>query len=340
MSTAANPPDQPSASKPAGQGARPRLPKQVVQDAKRDLFRGTSPAATDTRFRKGQSGNPAGRPKKPRETAYDEALLPSYNTLLDELDRLVAVREGDSLSRISTRQAVSRAQATTAMKGNAHAQRDILNRADRAERHRAQEIARSNANWDAYKERCAADIAAAERNGTPPPRHLPHPDDILIRPGRDVLIIGPLTEADLAATEQTCALRGALILQDVSDQRDAQADRDQRPGSALLYALLLNDHLPQRFRIGDDTILMRQARHHALPRRDLIRTLYRQWRTLGFAMPRGTVLPPISEAKALLALLSDLLHGYRDGSLSLHDLARGILNDTARALMDAHRIRY
>jgi hypothetical protein len=72
-----------------------------------------------TRFRKGQSGNPSGRPKrKATERAKEIALQEAY--------RLVPVREGDKIVKMPAVQAVHRSQIALAAKGNGPAQRAVL----------------------------------------------------------------------------------------------------------------------------------------------------------------------------------------------------------------------
>jgi Family of unknown function (DUF5681) len=73
-----------------------------------------------SRFRKGQSGNPTGR-RRYTESERGKQLL------RQEAGRLVTVREGDKVVRVSALQAVLRSVFYTAAKGNTSAQKMILN---------------------------------------------------------------------------------------------------------------------------------------------------------------------------------------------------------------------
>jgi hypothetical protein len=74
---------------------------------------------THSRFRKGQSGNPAG---KRRHGQADRA----RTLLLQEAYRSLTVREGDKVTRMPAIQAVLRSQIASAVKGNVAAQRVII----------------------------------------------------------------------------------------------------------------------------------------------------------------------------------------------------------------------
>lgn len=60
-------------------------------------------------FKKGESGNPRGRPPKSK----------NMNTLLDEeLDRLITLRDGNGVRQISTREAIVKQMIQGALKGD------------------------------------------------------------------------------------------------------------------------------------------------------------------------------------------------------------------------------
>ena len=71
------------------------------------------------RFRKGQSGNPAGRR---RQSEGERA----RKLILQEAFRMLNLREGDKVTRIPALQAVLRSQIALAAKGNGPAQRAVV----------------------------------------------------------------------------------------------------------------------------------------------------------------------------------------------------------------------
>ena len=72
-----------------------------------------------SRFRKGQSGNPAGRR---RQSEGERA----RKLILQEAFRMLNLREGDKITRIPALQAVLRSQIALAAKGNGPAQRAVV----------------------------------------------------------------------------------------------------------------------------------------------------------------------------------------------------------------------
>jgi hypothetical protein len=127
-----------------------------------------------SRFRKGQSGNPSGRPRRTNKQRAEELML-------REAYRLVTVRDGHGTARIPAFQAVLRAQIALAAKGNGPAQRSVQRSLQKieGERHALDmELLKTAIEYQAEARRIAVD---RKRRGIPDDDPtMPRPEDVLI----------------------------------------------------------------------------------------------------------------------------------------------------------------
>jgi len=212
------------------------------------------------RFKKGQSGNPRGRPRKARpigKERADQAMQPANKCLIEEAYRPVVIREGDKIVELPAIQAVFRAMGVSAMKGSRFAQRLL---ADLVQTVEAQaEQARLDSLKVAIDYKCTWEerIEAARNLGQPEPQPIPHPDDVFIDFIRgEARVCGPLTRESKA--EWDIALGHLDQLQaDISN--NAGTFRKSRSKASRAEALerwkfnqklfdQLNDDLPKRYR--------------------------------------------------------------------------------------------
>jgi hypothetical protein len=107
-----------------------------------------------TRFRKGQSGNPGGRPRG--ITAGRAKALQ-----LKEAYRSVNVREGDKVITLPAYQAILRSQVALAAKGNGPAQRALIETVQAIEREIEAQVAASESAQD--KTPAMSDLESARR---------------------------------------------------------------------------------------------------------------------------------------------------------------------------------
>jgi hypothetical protein len=162
---------------------------------------GKPPVAS--RFQPGKSGNPGGRPRgaKNKRPGLNEERL--KDIILDEAYREISVRDGARMVSIPMAQAIVRALAVNAAKGQHRAQRLFAEMLSRTE-------SQNNALSDewletaiTYKIEWERELERRERLGItdlPPP--LPHPDHVIIdlRAGT-ARVRGPSTKEELAQVE-------------------------------------------------------------------------------------------------------------------------------------------
>jgi Family of unknown function (DUF5681) len=98
----------------------------MSDDAKNERQVGYGRPPVHTRFRKGQSGNPAGK----RRRSEAERVT---NMIWSEAMRTLTLREGDKVVKMPALQVVLRSQITAAAKGNGPAQRAVVRAAQEIE---------------------------------------------------------------------------------------------------------------------------------------------------------------------------------------------------------------
>jgi hypothetical protein len=290
-----------------------------------------------SRFTKGQSGNPRGRPRTRTPSVDDSRSIDSL--FLSQAERLVTIREGDSVQQIPTPEAVLRTLAATALRGNPIAQREYLRYYGRAEENKRIDREESNAFWQHQVDKMRTAIAKAKEKKAPQPDFLPHPDDIVIDPVTGVRFIGPIDEADLAKVHEKCRFRDQLLLQNALDDRlstvPENADLLDKPGTALLLAFATNNAVPARFRLNDNQLLFTLMKHDRLSKRELLKEVHRGWRALGKSFPRGKVFPPRRQGKRMLEFSREVSSRMFDEKGKIIDYSLAEIQEFVREAWEA-----
>lgn len=217
---------------------------------------GAKPGA-HTQFKKGQSGNPKGRPRK---ESVGPLTIEMAQLVISETERLLTLTEGGRPVTMPALQAVLRSTIVSGAKGNPHAQRTVMQLASTAQAQMAK----------AKQDECEGAIllkihldherdvwVAKGRAEADMPRH---PSDIEIdRATGAVKSFLIFTQEDLATRQQAINMRDFLIEETARLLRVAEIDGDDpllqiRRESAKAMIDGLNAMLPPRFRrylIGD-----------------------------------------------------------------------------------------
>lgn len=204
-------------------------------------------------FKKGQSGNPKGRPKKLKARPLKLSDAPSERIFEEEIFRLINLTDnnGDKVS-LPTFQAILRAQMLSALKGNRFAQKEVIARTEKlGQEKRDQKISRY-VELKQYKERGEKIIAECSRKGEQIPKLLPHPDDIVLNPvTAEAYVNGPETEDDERFYEDTQLLRDHLLLMHVDAEKSGKGLKFPHDGEQccayMAFAHMMDFTLPKRY---------------------------------------------------------------------------------------------
>lgn len=227
--------------------------------AVRPVGYGQPPA--EHQFRKGQSGNPNGRPRGSRSKArpeFDPANQPTSRLILEEAYRPVAIREGHEVFEIPAIQAVMRAMGVAAMKGNRLAQKNLTEIVQRVEAAERVDRLESLDAFLTYKMKWTEHIEQCQRAGLPDPAPLPHPDDVILdfREGT-VAIRGPMTKEEKVEWDKKIARR--TDAQNEVTYFAAECQKARNPAKKERWLTewhyeqrifdLINDSMPDRYKV-------------------------------------------------------------------------------------------
>ncbi len=287
------------------------LSAEAVQMIRRQAIFGDTPRRS-TQFQKGQSGNPKGRPRKiDREASVVTA---QDKLFLKESRRVHTLKEDGKLVQKTGEEIILLSTIKAAVNGNAMAQKTYLQRSDRAAIAEMKKNDEENAPWQLYKDHWGPLFAEAKAKGEPEPKQLPHPDDVILEPGKKVRFCGPLDEKQL---EQELWIRDVVkmfIAQDVHDRRMAVGRSYGKitdyPNAAEHLYKMYNSMLSKRLQYSEGHIFYMQLKLEEKNKRELMTFVVKAWKSFGLRFPRGGSFGDISKYEKTLQDLARMMENH------------------------------
>ena len=212
-----------------------------------------------TRFKKGQSGNPKGRPRKKQVEEKPLSADASDATLTQLMEREYQITENGRAIRIKGVEVIRRAQFKSATNGSPHAQRELLEDYRKLELKQAadaQRLAEDNEEmfeiYERLHQRKTMEWTDAGALGREPENPWPHPDDILLNNNRKAgRIRGPYDDSEVPRFEYFELKRDIAFAKSVYDHF-YRRPRLKAPTSIWdPIWMMYNGLLPKRWQIRD-----------------------------------------------------------------------------------------
>lgn len=166
-------------------------------DNKVEYIVGYKKPPKSTRFEKGKSGNPNGRPKGSRNKK-PKVYTTFRSLIIDAANEVVESHERNEVIDLTVAQSIIKSLGQSAMEGNSRAQVLFLKMLQQAEQEEMDDLAGNIEMARKYKEKSSSFRTEDGRHlSEEDPEYLPHPDNIKInlRTG-EVTFSGPIDEED------------------------------------------------------------------------------------------------------------------------------------------------
>jgi hypothetical protein len=254
-------------------------------------------------------------PTKATESPRD--LLPIEQTLLSATGRKIKIRQDGSDREVSVADAIIQRQVQSALTGSTHAQGQILKGIFRAERARAKIIKSNVELGKCSKELAQERVEKAIKQGEDSDLVTPHPDDYRFSQDKGWTLQGPWDQAQLEIILDNCRLRDLMVMQATLEERLATKEEwraaddrieDRPDASSWVTAHLMNDGLPERFKLNDFQLDKLQISYMRLTTRELLKATRSAWRRSGQPKPRGWRMDPWPVLRRRMSIVASFIN--------------------------------
>jgi hypothetical protein len=196
-----------------------------------------------SQFKKGQSGNPRGRPRRRKHVEW-EPYERMKALVLQEAYRLVEIQEGGKKVFLPLIQVMIRKMGLSAAQGNSRAMRDYMDLLSLIEQELSAEHRDYRKKLFDYKMDVGEEYERRRKSNPSEPAPVPHPDDIIVNPVTgSITLCGPSSKEEeiwwnrIEDTEAQIAELQALLAENPTSEyikKDIAQERKARKVLALV----------------------------------------------------------------------------------------------------------
>ncbi|PPD15872.1 MAG: hypothetical protein CTY25_04030 [Methylobacterium sp.] len=251
-----------------------------------------------TRFQKGQSGNPAGRPKGSGKAKAPEPSLASSSTEIRQrfFSTPVKIRDGEGVREVPLQEAIMRNLSKIAFGGGVMANRLLLE-FDEATQRAVEADYHANKDWiDEQRRRFEQITESCRKTGEPIPDWIPRPEDMSCSRKGGLRVIGPYGEESLQTHLLFKRWRDALHIKMIYDE-SVFFSRETRKTLTMaeFFVMWIDRIMPARWKLASKEMQDRTFALICSSRPTLIRKLEEAFAPLGCKPPLKKPMPPMPE---------------------------------------------
>ena len=233
-----------------------------VDDGDQEYPVGYGKPPAEHRFRKGQSGNPKGRPKKqkkqPETVGFRDTPLAGY--VEQEAFRPLTLMENGKSIEMPASQAILRSIMVDGVKGNRLAKKQAYQLLRQEEKAVEDRVLKNFLYYEELKSEYEEVLAKYAEKGIEPPRLYPHPDDILLdRAKLKVYVLGPLNKDAATPYERCTLLRDIYYAYSVLEEKTGKVSTLEIDGltgcSWTVIAMSTERALPPSYQRDEDATM-------------------------------------------------------------------------------------